>query len=81
MDNNSLSDKKNFRIGKTNLILLAVGLLIIIVGFLLMLGAPSGDTYNPDIFSKQRITVGPMVSLFGFVFIIFAILFQSPKKQ
>jgi uncharacterized membrane protein len=76
-----MSDKKNFRIGKTNLVLIAVGLLIIIVGFLLMLGAPSSETYNPDIFSTRRITVGPMISFFGFIFIVFAILFKSKEKE
>jgi uncharacterized membrane protein len=76
-----MSDKKNFRIAKTNLILIAVGLLIIVIGFLLMMGAPSGDTYNPDIFSTRRITVGPMISFFGFIFIIFAILFKPQNKE
>jgi len=65
---------------KLNLILIAVSFVIIIIGFALMVGAPSGEEYNPDIFSTRRITVGPMISLFGFVFMIFAILF-SPKKK
>lgn len=63
-----------------NLILIAVSVLIIIVGFALMAGEPSGVVYNPDIFSFRRITVGPMVSLFGFVFMLFAILFRAKKK-
>jgi hypothetical protein len=63
-----------------NLILIAVSVLIIIVGFALMAGEPSGEVYNPDIFSFRRITVGPMVSLFGFVFMLFAILFRAKKK-
>ena len=63
-----------------NLILIAVSVLIIIAGFALMAGEPSGEVYNPDIFSFRRITVGPMVSLFGFVFMLFAILFRAKKK-
>lgn len=63
-----------------NLILIAVSVLIIIIGFALMAGEPSGEVYNPDIFSFRRITVGPMVSLFGFVFMLFAILFRAKKK-
>ena len=63
---------------KINLILIAVSLVIIIVGFALMTGEPSGATeYNPDIFSFRRITVGPMIALFGFVMMIFAILFKK----
>jgi len=65
---------------KLNLILIAVSFVIIVVGFALMIGEPSTEVYNPDIFSFRRITVGPMISLFGFVFMLFAILFRSKKK-
>ena len=50
---------------KLNLILMAVSVVIIVIGFALMTGEPSGEVYNPDIFSFRRITVGPMISLFG----------------
>ena len=63
-----------------NLILIAVSVLIIVLGFALMAGEPSGEVYNPDIFSFRRITVGPMIALFGFLFMIFAILFRGKKK-
>ena len=65
---------------KLNLILIAVSFAIIVIGFFLMVGEPSGEVYNPDIFSFRRITVGPMISLFGFVFMLFAILFRGKKK-
>lgn len=65
---------------KLNLILIAVSFLIIVLGFCLMAGAPSGEEYNPDIFSFRRITLGPMISLFGFVAMIVAILFRPKKK-
>lgn len=65
---------------KINLILIAVSVAIIVLGFALMAGEPSGEVYNPDIFSFRRITVGPMISLFGFVFMLFAILFRPKKK-
>ena len=64
---------------KLNLILIAVSFVIIVLGFALMVGEPSGEVYNPDIFSTRRITVGPMISLFGFVSMIFAILFRTKK--
>ncbi|PIE99885.1 MAG: hypothetical protein CR965_01855 [Paludibacter sp.] len=53
---------------------------IIVLGFLLMGGKPSGEEFNPDIFSTRRIVVAPMVSFFGFVFMIFAIMYKSKKK-
>ena len=66
---------------KLNLILIAVSFLIIVVGFVLMTGAPSGEEYNPDIFSTRRITIGPMISLFGFISMLFAIFFRPRKKK
>ena len=65
---------------KLNLILIAISVVIIVIGFALMAGEPSGEVYNPDIFSFRRITVGPMIALFGFVFMLFAILFRGKKN-
>jgi len=69
-----------FTLGKINLVLIAVGFLIVVLGFILMSGSTTVTEFNPDIFSYRRITVAPMVSLFGFVFIVFAILFK-PKSR
>ena len=67
-----------YNLPKLNLILIAVSFAVILIGFCLMIGEPSGATeYNPEIFSVRRITVGPMISLFGFVMMIFAILFKK----
>lgn len=74
-----MEDKK-FTLGKINLILIAIGFVIIVLGFILMSGSSTETTFNPDIFSFRRITVAPMVSFFGFLFIIFAILFKPKTK-
>lgn len=72
---------KNFALGKQNLILIAIGVAIVVVGFLLMMGAPSSQTaYNPDIFSFRRIVLAPGVALFGFIFVIFGIVKKSKDK-
>lgn len=43
-------DKKNFAFDKTNFILLAAGMVVIIIGFLLMTGPGSTETtFEPDI--------------------------------
>ncbi|MBO7337723.1 MAG: DUF3098 domain-containing protein [Paludibacteraceae bacterium] len=79
-----MSDKnnhKNFPVSKKNLVLMAISFVIIIIGFVLMLGPNSGQEFNPDIFSFRRITVGPMVSLFGFMFMIFAIMYKFKDKD
>lgn len=73
-------DKRKFAFDKANFILLAVGMAIIIIGFLLMAGPGSTEGYfEPDIFSVRRIKVAPVVCLFGFVFMIYGILHKSKK--
>ena len=73
-------DKRNFAFDKVNFILLAVGMAIVVVGFLLMTGAGSNDSvYEPDIFSARRIKVAPIVCLFGFVSMIYAVV-RNPKN-
>ena len=55
-------DRQKFAFDKTNFILLAIGMAVIIVGFLLMTGPSSTEGYfEPDIFSVRRIKVAPAV--------------------
>ena len=64
-------DKRNFAFDKTNFILLAIGMAVVVIGFLLMVGPASTDTvYEPDIFSARRVKVAPVICLLGFVSII-----------
>jgi membrane-bound ClpP family serine protease len=74
-------NKRNFAFDKTNFILLAAGMIVVLIGFILMSGSGSTEhTFNPDIFSARRIKVAPMVCLAGFIFMIFAILHQPKDK-
>ena len=74
--------KKNFALGKTNFILIAIGIVIIIAGLLLMSGPSSTEThFEPDIFSTRRTVVAPIVCFVGFVFMIFAIMFRSKNRN
>ena len=74
-------DKKNFAFDKMNFILLAVGMAIVVVGFLLMTGAGSTESaFEPDIFSARRIKVAPIVCLIGFVSMIYAVI-RKPKDK
>lgn len=73
--------KEKFALDKTNFILIAIGVVIIITGLLLMTGPSSTETaFEPDIFSTRRIVVAPLVCFVGFVFMIFAIMFR-PKNN
>ncbi len=74
-------EKTKFGLSKINYILIAVAFAIVVFGFLLMSGKPSGEEFNPDIFSTRRIVVAPMVSFAGFIFMIFAIMYKPKKKK
>ncbi len=72
-----------FALGKQNYYLLAIGFVIIIIGFLLMMGGGSDDpqVFNADeLFSFRRITLAPLVILAGFIFEIYAIM-KKPKEE
>ena len=72
-------DKRDFAFGKMNFILLAIGMAVVVLGFILMGGDSSTDVaYNPDIFSVRRIKVAPVVCFVGFVSMVFAVVYK-PK--
>ena len=74
-------DKRNYAFDKTNFILLAVGMLVVILGFILMSGAGSNESvFNNDIFSVRRIKVAPVVCFIGFISIIYAIIRKPADK-
>lgn len=80
------NDKKedpNFALPRENYKLLGIGFLIIIAGFLLMLGGKSDDpnVFSEKIFSFRRITLAPLVVLAGFVFEIWAIMRKPGKRE
>ena len=71
-------EKRDFAFGRMNFILLAISMVIVVIGFILMAGDGSTDqAYNPDIFSARRIKVAPLVCLFGFVSMIYAVVHKS----
>jgi len=86
----SEKEEKGFAFTKENYILLAIGFVIIVLGFILMSGGGSDDpnvfypdndpTKIPEIFSARRITIAPILVLFGFFFEIFAIMASPDSK-
>jgi len=71
-------ETRDFAFGRMNYILLAVGMLVVIIGFILMSGGSSTEqAYNPDIFSVRRTQVAPVVCLLGFVSMIYAVVHKS----
>jgi NADH:ubiquinone oxidoreductase subunit 6 (subunit J) len=80
-----MADKDNreqFSMDKQNYRLIIIGVVIVLIGFVLMMGGKSEDpnVYNPEVFSPRRITVAPMTVLLGYMFIIYAIM-KKPKGE
>ena len=68
-------------LSRKNFIYMAVAGVMIVAGFLLMLGPSSTvDHYEPDIFSTRRIVIGPLIAFLGFVAMAIAII-AMPKKS
>ena len=72
-----------FLFDKTNYLLMAGGIALIFIGFLLMSGGKSPDPhqflYN-EIYSVRRITVAPIIIFLGFAIEIYAIM-RVPKEE
>ena len=74
-------DKSKFAFGKQNYILLIIGVVAIVLGFILMGGPGSTEThFEPDIFSFRRIKLAPTICFAGFLFLIYAIM-HKPKNK
>lgn len=78
----------SFIFGKRNYTLMILGVLVIVIGFLLMLGHGANTTpegkfdphyFNENIFSIRRIRLAPLVILIGFVIEVFAIMLPASK--
>ena len=76
------NSKLKFPFQKKNYQLLLIGVGIILLGYTLMMGGGSADpnVFDPSIFSFQRITLAPIVVLFCYAFIGYAIM-HKPKKN
>ena len=72
--------KEGFSFGKENYKILIIGIVVLVIGYMLMIGGGSKDpnVFNGDeLFSFRRITLSPLVILAGFVVILFAIMKKS----
>ena len=70
-----------FSLPSKNVKLIGIGLLVMIVGFVLMIGGGSSDpnVFNPAMFSFRRITLAPIVVIAGIVVILVGIM-RVPKE-
>jgi uncharacterized membrane protein len=74
-------EKNQFAFGKENFIFLAISVLIIVIGFILMSGGKTTEEtgFDTRIFDTRRIVIAPIVTMIGFIMVIYAI-FKKPKE-
>ena len=72
----------NFSLPRKNVIYIAIGLLLMVVGFVLMLGGGSSDpnVFNPAMFNARRMTVAPVIICIGIGIIIWGIM-RKPRNE
>lgn len=69
-------------LARRNFIMMAIAGVLIVAGFLLMLGDSSSlENFNPDIFSTRRIVIGPLMTFAGFIFMGVAIILRPRSKN
>ena len=71
-----------FAFNRTNYIILIAGLLVLIIGFLLMVGGGSDDpeVFSDALFGFRRLTLAPILILMGYMIEIFAIMYRPKQK-
>jgi len=81
--NNTVTHKPDFVFGKKNYVMMAIGIAVIALGFILMAGGGSDDpnVFNPDIYNFRRIRLAPTIVLIGFGIEVYAILLNPNKKK
>jgi len=77
---NSKSRNPLFR--KTNYILMAVGIIILMIGYIALSGGGSEDPaqFSEAIFDTRRLVIAPILMLLGLVVEVFAIMWH-PKNH
>jgi len=66
----------NFSLPKKSVKLILVGLVVMVAGYILMIGGGSSDpnVFNYEMFDFQRIVLSPLLVILGIVIIIFSIM-------
>lgn len=67
---------------KRGIHIIMLACVLIVTGFFLMSGQGSTEqTFNPDIFSPQRIVIAPLLCLAGYILIIIGVLISPSRRS
>ena len=84
MENKPVNKEENngqfeLAFGLVNYILMAVGIVMLALGYILLSGGGSDDpnVFNPAMFDPRRLVVAPILIVLGFVVEIVAIMFKK----
>lgn len=76
------TNKIDFAFGKENYRIFIIGVVIVVIGYLLMIGGGAenpNEFHEDEIFSFRRITLAPIVILTGFVTVLVGIMKKSKE--
>ena len=73
----------NMPVTRKGLMVIAAGVAIMFVGYILMIGGGSSDPkiFNPAMFDFRRITLAPVVIIAGIAVVIAGIMNREKKKK
>ncbi len=73
--------KFSFTFGKKNYILLIAGIVVLVIGYLCLIGGGSDDpnVFNENIFNVQRLVIAPLLIVAGLIIEVFAIMIRSKE--
>ena len=78
-----VKSKSDFVFEKKNYVLMIAGLLVMVIGYLCLVGGGSEDpnVFNDAIFSTRRMVVAPILIIAGLVIEVFAIMIKDGKRE
>lgn len=72
-----------FAFGKENYIWMIIGVVVLILGYILLVGGGSSnpDEFNYALFNTRRLVIAPILIVGGLVIEVYAIMKKSKTKQ
>lgn len=76
-------NKFSFAFDKRNYILMGIGLVFLLLGYILLSGGGSDDpnVFNPAMFDTRRLVVAPILITLGLVSEVVAIMLKPKHKE